>query len=215
MYHFTAIAASVLLLVATSAVANEMPSRQLTEKSTIEKSGPPSSDLAPVRIAQRAKDGAAASKKSAPATPPATAEVKTADGKDVGIVTLTQTRSGVRLSGSLKGLPAGEHALHVHSVGKCEPPFTSAGPHFNPAQKKHGKLNPEGHHAGDMDNIVVPASGNLALKMVNKDITLEKGKPNSVFQEGGTAVVIHAAKDDYTTDPTGNAGDRIACGVVK
>jgi Cu-Zn family superoxide dismutase len=215
MYHFTAIAASVLLLVATSAVANEMPSRQLSEKSTIEKSSPPSSDLAPVRIAQRAKDGAAASKKSAPATPPATAEVKTADGKDVGIVTLTQTRSGVRLSGSLKGLPAGEHALHVHSVGKCEPPFTSAGPHFNPAQKKHGKLNPEGHHAGDMDNIVVPASGNLALKMVNKDITLEKGKPNSVFQEGGTAVVVHAAKDDYTTDPTGNAGDRIACGVVK
>jgi Cu-Zn family superoxide dismutase len=215
MYHFTAIAASVLLLVATSAVANEMPSRQLSEKSTIEKSSPPSSDLAPVRIAQRAKDGAAASKKSAPATPPATAEVKTADGKDVGIVTLTQTRSGVRLCGSLNGLPAGEHALHVHSVGKCEPPFTSAGPHFNPAQKKHGKLNPEGHHAGDMDNIVVPASGNLALKMVNKDITLEKGKPNSVFQEGGTAVVIHAAKDDYTTDPTGNAGDRIACGVVK
>jgi len=215
MYHFTAIAASVLLLVATSAMANEMPSRQLSEKSTIEKSSPPSSDLAPVRIAQRAKDGAAASKKSAPATPPATAEVKTADGKDVGIVTLTQTRSGVRLSGSLKGLPAGEHALHVHSVGKCEPPFTSAGPHFNPAQKKHGKLNPEGHHAGDMDNIVVPASGNLALKIVNKDITLEKGKPNSVFQEGGTAVVIHAAKDDYTTDPTGNAGDRIACGVVK
>jgi len=215
MYHFMAIAGSVLLLVATSAVANEMPSRQLSEKSTIEKSSPPSSDLAPVRIAQRAKDGAAASKKSAPATPPATAEVKTADGKDVGIVTLTQTRSGVRLSGSLKGLPAGEHALHVHSVGKCEPPFTSAGPHFNPAQKKHGKLNPEGHHAGDMDNIVVPASGNLALKMVNKDITLEKGKPNSVFQEGGTAVVVHAAKDDYTTDPTGNAGDRIACGVVK
>ena len=215
MYHFTAIAASVLLLVATSAVANEMPSRQLSEKSTIEKSSPPSSDLAPVRIAQRAKDGAAASKKSAPATPPATAEVKTADGKDVGIVTLTQTRSGVRLSGSLKGLPAGEHALHVHSVGKCEPPFTSAGPHFNPAQKKHGKLNPEGHHAGDMDNIVVPASGDLALKIVNKDITLEKGKPNSVFQEGGTAVVVHAAKDDYTTDPTGNAGDRIACGVVK
>jgi len=215
MYHFMAIAASGLLLVATSAVANEMPSRQLSEKSTIEKSSPPSSDLAPVRIAQRAKDSAAASKKSATATPPATADVKTADGKDVGTVTLTQTRTGVRLSGSLKGLPAGEHALHMHSVGKCEPPFTSAGPHFNPAQKKHGKLNPEGHHAGDMDNIVVPASGNLALKIVNKDITLEKGKPNSVFQEGGTAVVIHAAKDDYTTDPTGNAGDRIACGVVK
>jgi Cu-Zn family superoxide dismutase len=204
MSHFLAIAAPVLLLAATSAVANELPSRQLREKSTIESSTRPSSDLAPIRIAQRAKDGAAA-----------TAEVKSADGKDVGTVTLTQTRSGVRLSGSLKGLPPGEHALHVHSVGKCEPPFTSAGPHFNPAQKKHGKLNPEGHHAGDMDNITVPASGNLPLKIVNKDITLEKGKPNSVFQEGGTAVVIHAAKDDYTTDPAGNAGDRIACGVVK
>jgi Cu-Zn family superoxide dismutase len=215
MSHFMAIAAPVLLLMATSAVANEMPSRQLSEKSTIEKSSPPSSELAPVRIAQRAKDGAAAYPKSAAATPPATAEVKSADGKDVGTVTLTQTRSGVRLTGSLKGLPPGERALHVHSVGKCEPPFTSAGPHFNPAQKKHGKLNPEGHHAGDMDNITIPASGNLTLKIVNKDITLEKGKPNSVFQEGGTAVVIHAAKDDYTTDPTGNAGDRIACGVVK
>jgi len=215
MSHFMAIAAPVLLLMATSAVANEMPSRQLSEKSTIEKSSPPSSELAPVRIAQRAKDGAAASPKSAAATSPATAEVKSADGKDVGTVTLTQTRSGVRLTGSLKGLPPGERALHVHSVGKCEPPFTSAGPHFNPAQKKHGKLNPEGHHAGDMDNITIPASGNLTLKIVNKDITLEKGKPNSVFQEGGTAVVIHAAKDDYTTDPTGNAGDRIACGVVK
>ena len=137
-------------------------------------------------------------------------------GKDVGLVELSQTPAGVLLKLSLKGLPAGEHAFHIHAAAKCEPPtFESAGPHFNPAQKKHGKLNPEGHHAGDMDNIVVPASGNLALKMVNKDITLEKGKPNSVFQEGGTAVVIHAAKDDYTTDPTGNAGDRIACGVVK
>ena len=214
MSHFMAIAAPALLLAATSAMANELPSRQFPEKFAIESSTRPGSDLAPVRIAQRAKDGAAA-KKSAAATPPATADVKTADGKDVGTVTLTQTRAGVRLSGTLKGLPPGERALHVHSVGKCEPPFTSAGPHFNPAQKKHGKLNPEGHHAGDMDNITVPANGNLALKIVNKDITLEKGKPNSVFQEGGTAVVVHAAKDDYTTDPTGNAGDRIACGVIK
>ncbi len=214
MSHLIAIAAPVLLLAATSAVANELPSRQLSEKSTIESSTRPRSDLAPVKIAQRTKD-TAASKKSAAATPAATADVKSADGKDVGTVTLTQTRTGVRITGSLKGLPPGEHALHVHSVGKCEPPFTSAGPHFNPAQKKHGKLNPEGHHAGDMDNITVPASGNIALKIMNPDITLEKGKPNSVFQEGGTAVVVHAGKDDYTTDPAGNAGDRIACGVVK
>ncbi|MEA2971535.1 MAG: superoxide dismutase, Cu-Zn family, partial [Alphaproteobacteria bacterium] len=155
MSHFTAIAAPALLLAATSAMANELPSRQFPEKSAIESSTRPCSDIAPVRIAQLAKEGAGAAKKSAAATPPATADVKTADGKDVGTVTLTQTRAGVRLSGTLKGLPPGERALHVHSVGKCEPPFTSAGPHFNPAQKKHGKLNPEGHHAGDMDNITV------------------------------------------------------------
>jgi Cu-Zn family superoxide dismutase len=148
------------------------------------------------------------------ATPTATAELKSADGKDEGKVTLTQTRDGVRLELALKGLPAGDHAFHVHAVGKCEPPFTSAGPHFNPEQKKHGLKSPDGHHAGDMSNIKVPANGNLTLTVVNKDITLEKGKPNSVFQDSGTAIVIHANKDDEVSDPAGNAGDRIACGVI-
>jgi Cu-Zn family superoxide dismutase len=160
--------------------------------------------------------GAATLATAAPKTPaPAvTAELKMADGKDVGTVAFTQTHAGVRLKLSLKGLPPGVHALHVHAVGKCEPPFTSAGPHFNPEQKKHGLKSAEGHHAGDMSNIIIPASGDRTLTVVNKDITLEKGKPNSVFQDGGTAVVIHANKDDYMTDPAGNAGDRIACGVI-
>ena len=162
---------------------------------------------APVRLAQAAKQ-------AAPATPSATAELKSADGKDVGKVTLTQTKAGVRLQLALNGVPPGEHAFHVHAVGKCEPPFTSAGPHFNPGQKKHGKENPEGHHAGDMDNVTVPANGKLNATIVNNDITLEKGKPNSVFQEGGTALVVHAKQDDYKSDPAGNAGDRIACGVI-
>ena len=148
------------------------------------------------------------------ASPTATAELKTADGKDAGKVTLTQTQSGVRLQLALTGLPPGEHAFHVHAVGKCEPPFTSAGPHFNPQQKKHGKENPEGHHAGDMDNLTVPANGMVSLTVVNNDITLEKGKSNSVFQEAATAIVVHAGKDDYKSDPAGNAGDRIACGII-
>ena len=151
-----------------------------------------------------------------PATPPASAsaDIKSADGKDVGKATLTQTADGVRIRATLTGLPPGEHAFHVHSVGKCEAPFTSAGPHFNPGQKKHGLKSPEGHHAGDMENFVVPANGKVTVTAVNKDITLEKDKPNSVFQPDGTALVIHAGKDDYTTDPAGNAGDRIACGVI-
>src|SRR3954453_5077423 len=110
MSHFMAIAAPALLLAATSAMANELPSRQFPEKSAIENSTRPGSDLAPIRIAQRTKDGAAA-KKSAPRLPPATAGGKTADGKDVGTVTLTQSRHGVRSRVTLKGLPPGERAL--------------------------------------------------------------------------------------------------------
>ena len=101
------------------------------------------------------------------------------------------------------------------AVGKCEPPFTSAGGHFNPDGKKHGKMADGGAHAGDMNNLEIPASGALTTDVVNDQVTLDKGRPNSVFKDGGTALVIHAKADDYKSDPAGNAGDRIACGVIE
>jgi Cu-Zn family superoxide dismutase len=145
----------------------------------------------------------------------ASAKLRDANGKDVGTAQLTQTPSGVLVNLSVKGLPAGEHAFHVHAVGKCEPPFTTAGEHFNPAGKKHGIMAAEGHHAGDMPNVHIPASGELTVEVVNGDITLDKGKPNSVFGPEGTSLIIHAGKDDYKTDPTGDAGGRIACGIIQ
>ena len=145
----------------------------------------------------------------------AKAMLKNAEGADVGRVELTQVEDGVLLRVAVKGLPPGDHAFHIHAVGKCEPPFTSAGGHFNPANKKHGMMAADGHHAGDMPNLVVPASGELKLEVVNTAITLDKNKPNSVLKPDGGAFVIHAAPDDYKTDPTGDAGGRIACGVIE
>jgi len=144
----------------------------------------------------------------------AKASLKDASGKDVGTVNLTQTPHGVLLKLSLKGIPAGEHAFHIHAVGKCEAPFESAGPHFNPGNHKHGMMAGEGH-AGDMPNLHVPQSGELTVEVVNEAVTLDKGKPNSLFDSDGSALVIHAKADDYKSDPAGNAGGRIACGVIQ
>src|SRR4051794_38013015 len=145
----------------------------------------------------------------------ATATLKNANGGDIGTAEMTQTPAGVLIKLSVKGLPPGDHAFHVHAVGKCEPPFESAGGHFNPATKKHGLMAADGPHAGDMPNLHIPAGGELVIEVLNSNVTLEKGKPNSVFDTDGSALVIHAGVDDYKTDPTGNAGGRISCGVVQ
>jgi Cu-Zn family superoxide dismutase len=145
----------------------------------------------------------------------AKAALKDAQGKNVGSAELSQLPAGVLIKLSLNGVPSGEHAFHVHGTGKCEPPFTSAGGHFNPDSKKHGLMAGDGHHAGDMPNLHIPQDGALAIEVVNASVTLEKGRPNSLYGPNGTALIIHAGKDDYKTDPTGDAGGRIACGVVE
>ena len=145
----------------------------------------------------------------------AKATLKNAEGAAIGALDLAQVSDGVLVKLTARGLPPGEHAFNVHAVGKCEPPFTTAGGHFNPDNRKHGMMSAEGHHAGDMPNLIVPASGDVAVEVVNTAVTLDKGKPNSLYKPDGTAFVIHAAADDYKTDPTGNAGGRIACAVVE
>ncbi len=135
-------------------------------------------------------------------------------GEHIGMATFTANANGVKLSLKASHLPPGEHGFHIHAVGKCEvPDFKSAGGHFNPQGKQHGLENPQGHHAGDLQNLSVDPQGKAKVKRLLTGVTLGEGE-NSLFHEGGTALVIHADPDDMKSDPAGNAGPRIACGVI-
>src|SRR6185369_12220796 len=143
----------------------------------------------------------------------ASAVLRDASGKEVGAATFTVTPRGVLISLDLTAVPPGGHAFHVHTTGKCEPPdFKSAGPHFNPDHTQHGMMNLEGPHSGDMPNLHVPDSGKLQVEILNTLVSLDGDA--GLLDNDGSALIVHAGADDYKTDPAGNAGDRIACGVV-
>lgn len=142
----------------------------------------------------------------------ATAAMTDAQGNSVGTVALEQGAQGTVVHARLTGLAPGTHALHAHETGKCDAPdFTSAGGHYNPTDQAHGFFDEDGYHAGDLPNIHVPESGTLEVEFFSEQLKLD----DDLFDDDGSALVIHTGADDYRTDPAGDAGDRVACGVIE
>lgn len=145
----------------------------------------------------------------------ALARIVNAGGETVGAAVLLQKNGEVRVFAWARGLTPGKHGIHFHAVGRCDDAaFASAGSHFNPETRKHGLRNPEGPHAGDLPNLEAKESGLGVLRARTDRVSLHDG-PKSLFDADGSAIVIHAAEDDQITDPTGNSGARIACGVIQ
>lgn len=144
----------------------------------------------------------------------ATVEMKGRDGRDLGRVKLLETTVGILLHLRLKGLPPGPHGFHIHEIGRCEGDFESAGGIHNPLGAKHGFLNEEGAMAGDLPNIHATASGEVEVEVLAPFVTITKDSEDTLFDADGASLIIHEKADDYLTDPLGNSGARIACGVI-
>ena len=151
---------------------------------------------------------------TAPPKPGATATIANAQGEPVGEARFFQTADGIDVELSARGLPPGEHGAHVHMTGRCDPPsFASAGGHWNPTAHQHGLKNPQGAHMGDMPNLVIGADGTGTLRFSLAGGTIEGGA-NPLLDADGAAMMIHAGPDDMMSDPAGNSGGRVACGVI-
>jgi Cu-Zn family superoxide dismutase len=141
--------------------------------------------------------------------------MRSPSGQRYGTLSFETSPAGVRIDGALTGLPVGLHGIHFHQVGSCDAPdFSTAGPHLNPGAAQHGLENPRGPHAGDLPNVLANANGQMVVDIASSRVALRSDRPNGLFDADGTALVIHAAPDDQRTDPTGNSGERIACGVI-
>lgn len=152
---------------------------------------------------------------SKPAPAGGTVVLRDRKGKTVGTLTLTSGESGIAMSGKFAGLPPGVHGFHIHDKGMCKGDFATAGGHFNPGHTRHGILAEAGRHAGDLPNIEVPASGAVNVDLFLTGVSLTPGSPINLHDQDGASFVVHAGPDDYRSDPSGNSGGRIACGVLE
>jgi Cu-Zn family superoxide dismutase len=152
---------------------------------------------------------AIASLPSSPTPSTATATIIDPVVRQIGTVTFTDTPNGLLIAGSVSGLGVGGHGMHLHQVGRCDPPFASAGPHFNPSSRQHGFKNPSGAHAGDLPNLITPAAGAHRFEVLAPGVFL-----SSLLDADGAALIIHSGTDDHLTDPSGGSGGPIACGLI-
>jgi len=177
----------------------------LTVTLTLAACGSPESEEAPA-------EDTAATETATPAAMSAVATLQTADGQPAGTATATASGDQVQIALSVQNMTPGEHGVHVHMTGACDAPkFTTAGGHWNPSEQMHGLEDPEGQHAGDMPNLVVAEDGTGSL-----EYTLAGGATfEGMMDADGSAFVVHAMRDDQMTDPSGDSGDRLACGVFQ